>query len=233
MKPLDAQPVPFPVPRLLTEICMDEFLRHAISSPAGCPLCRAAERDEYYLLVSLTRALSEDRADYMLEIGPLCNFHAAIFPKVAAGKATARLCRYLLTQQTAESGGFDDAEPSRCPICLMLAARQEQWLQSFAAVLRDQRYEQLYADGDGLCLPHHRAAQAYLGGGVSDLIQRCSGAQRERLLPGLDLCIEQGHSHASPEVWGTWKRAREKLFGCSGLTIYLSLRCAEGAPWRT
>jgi hypothetical protein len=234
MKPLDAQPVPFPVPRLLTEICMDEFLRHAISSPAGCPLCRAAERDEYYLLIWLTRVVGEDDARHVFEIGPLCNFHAAIFPKVAAGKATARLCRYLLAQQdaeAAETGSADDAEPGRCPICLMLAARQDQWLGSFDAVLGDERNRRLYAAGDGLCVPHLHTAQTRLGNGATtDFLDRCSCPQRERLLVGLDLFIQQGHFHAEPSTWGVWKRAREKLFGCPGLTIYLSRRCAEGAP---
>ncbi len=230
MKPLDAQAVPFAPPRLLAEIRMNEFLRQAISSPTGCPLCRAAERDEYYLLVWLTQAVSEDRADSMLEIGPLCNFHAAIFPKVAAGKATARLCRHLLAQQDAEatgSGSTDDAGPGRCPICLMLAARQQQWLDAFDAAMREEHNRRLYTAGDGLCVPHHRAAQARPGG-VRDFLNRCSSPQRERLLAGLDRFIRQGHFHTEPGVWGVWKRAREKLFGCPGLTLYLP-RCEDEA----
>ncbi|MGB9625886.1 MAG: hypothetical protein ACPMAQ_13600 [Phycisphaerae bacterium] len=206
---------------------MDEFLRQAISSPTGCPLCRAAEIDEYYLLISLTTALGKGGGDRMVEMGPPCNFHGTRFSKVAAGKATASLCQHFLLRRVpadlAEDGG-----PVRCPICLMLAARQRQWLDVFDAAMRDEHARRLYAAGDGLCVPHYRAAQAQAGS-ARDFLDQCASPQRERLLAGLDRFIRQGHFHTEPGVWGVWKRAREKLFGCPGLTLYLS-RCAAEAP---
>jgi len=228
MKPLDTQAVPFALPPLLAESRMDEFLRQAISSPTGCPLCRAAERDEYDLLIAMIAAVGEDAGDWNAAMAPPCNFHGTRFSKVAAGRATARLCQCLLLRQAAASDGADDRAAGRCPVCLTLAARQKQWLDALDAVLSDEHNRRLYAAGDGLCVPHQHAARMHLGGGATGgFLDRCSTAQRERLLAGLDRYIRQGHFHTEPGLWGIWKRAREKLFGCPGLTLCLPRRGGE------
>jgi len=202
MKPLDTQAVPFALPPLLAGSCMNEFLRQAISSPTGCPLCRAAERDEYDLLIAMIAAVGEDAGDSNTAMAPPCNFHGTRFSKVAAGRATARLCQYLLLRQAAASDSADDRAAGRCPVCFTLAARQKQWMDAFDVVMSDEHNRRLYAAGDGLCAPHQHAARTHLGGGATS-------------------------SHPEPGGGGIWKRAREKLFGCPGLALCLQRRGGE------
>ena len=216
------------LPKLVRDIPMGQFLREQLIAGKGCPLCRAAEHEEFRLFASLIGDVINDSSHPLLQSDPLCNRHAVFFQRVGGPKSTAHLCRHLLRRQLALPVGEVIELTRRCPACELLRTRQEEWLGVLEVLLKAPLYSHAYAQGYGVCLPHYLPAMAqFTNEPVIGLLERSLRPQCERLIPQLDLVIEKGVFQVDRQVAASPERAREKLFGCAGLTDYLSLPDVE------
>ena len=201
---------------------MKRYLLEQMTALSGCLLCRAAESDQLLLFASLLSPVREDPESILVNDLPFCNYHAVFFAKVGSTASCARLCQHLLTR--AISIPFESAAGRipQCQLCEAMAERQADWLLVLEDLLNEESHRAAYARGHGLCLPHCAAALARFSSHEAIAsIASSFRAQCERLMPDLDAIMAQGALLVPYTVRVSAKIAREKLFGCPGLTNYL------------
>ncbi len=210
------------LPELVRNLSMEPFLIEQLTIDKGCPLCRAAEHEEFNLFAALLGDIERDVNHPLLTSDLLCNRHATFFGKVGSSDTTANLCRPWLQRLLTASP--DDPLPPKqgCPVCRLLRTRQQEWLHAMEDLLEQTQHQEAYERGHGLCFPHHRAAMTdFKNAIVIELLKRAWPAQCARLIPQLDLVINQGAFKVERQVKAAPRYALEKLFGCAGLTDYL------------
>lgn len=212
------------LPELVRDIPMEQFLREQLGAGQGCPLCRAAEHEEFTLFASLIGDIMRDANHPLLKADPLCNRHAVFFLKVGQSKSTAHLCLHSFRRQLALPANTVIEPTKCCPACELLRSRQREWLSVFEALINDSPCRETYTRGYGVCLPHYQAAMAqFTCNPAVELLERTLRPQCERLMPQLELVIERGALKVSRKTADSPRWALEKLFGCAGLTDYLAL----------
>lgn len=222
MSSQEAPATPLPLPELVLNISLEQFLGEQLTAGQGCPLCRAAEHDEFALFAALVARVVREADNPPVGAAPLCNRHAGFFLRVGGPKPTACLCLYLLTQTPSLPTRGVAQLTMRCPACLALNRRQREWLATFQVLLNEQSHRDAYLRGHGLCLPHLSAATAWLTDeGILALLESSRLGQCERLIAQLELVVQRGVFRVPGPVSVCPRQTVEKLFGCPGLTDYL------------
>jgi hypothetical protein len=201
---------------------MRRYLIEQMPELSGCPLCRATESDQLLLFASLLAPVRENPESILVEDLPFCNFHEVFFAKVGSTAACARLCQHLLSKCISIPFEVAAGQVPQCQVCEALAERQADWLLVLEELLNEEAHRVAYARGYGLCLPHCAAALTRFSSHEAIAsIASSFRAQCERLMPDLDAIMAQGALLVPYTVRVSAKTAREKLFGCPGLTNYL------------
>jgi hypothetical protein len=138
--------------------------------------------------------------------------------------ARSRLERLLASDRRSSAAPLaDQLEPTaRCLICERVDEREADYVQIFDGYLLDARFQQAFAQSDGLCLPHFRAVLRRLSAppqiealiGVQTRIWRALQAQVE------SFAAKQNyeHLHEVTEAEGeSWVQAIAQMGGARGL----------------
>lgn len=230
----------------------------------GCPVCRCLGEDsarhlamllhEHVTDLEVRRALRASRG--------LCNWHAAMLRELpgapfgsailsadllgrerariearrraarARGAGLATLRRWLRRGTPAAT-----ARPRRrCLVCDGVNAAERRYLDALPALVDHPRFEEAFAQGDGLCVPH-----------VTLLVETGRGEALERLVAlaivrwrALEAALQRfvaKHDHrarapATEEEGRAWRLALEMLAGAPGVFGHARHAAADAKPRR-
>lgn len=220
-------------------------------SESGCPVCRLSLRAvSQYMNSTNYDALGdpEIRARFEASLG-FCNLHAHQWLEEAFVLGTAQMFRDVIraverdlkgqdfrggglggrmNALLGKPGGHASASPVRqptrpCPACEVLEETESRLIRTLVKGLAGEQFRTAYAESDGLCLPHLRAA---LGNAsrqeAFDSLKARALATQERLLGDLDETIRKHdyrfqHEPAAGEK-GSPERAVAYVAGGRGIS---------------
>ena len=216
----------------------------------GCPVCRCLGEDSARHLATLLHEHVTDhevRTALRASRG-LCNWHAGMLQALpGAAFGAAIVAADLLGRERVRAAGLaagaggrasrlpalrrwlrrpaNAAPPSRlrrCLVCDGVQAAERRHLEGLLALLDDPRFEDAFAQGDGICAPHLAllADQAPAGAAVERLVELATARWR-RLEAALERFIAK-HDHrartpATEEEGRAWRVALEMLAGAPGV----------------
>jgi uncharacterized protein DUF6062 len=233
----------------------------------GCPVCRCLGEDSARHLATLLHEHVTDpgvRAALRAARG-LCNWHAGMLQELpgaafgaaivsadllareraqaealgrAVGNRRSRLAALRRWIGGAGSAGSAAGRPQRCLVCNGIETSEGRHLDALVALVDDPRFEDAFAQSDGLCVPHLTLLVEHgSGAGGAAAVARLvalAGARWRRLESALERFIAK-HDYRAREPYTdeearAWRLALEMLAGAPGVFGNARRALPGGAP---
>jgi hypothetical protein len=158
----------------------------------------------------------------LISLRGYCNFHFHEMARLTSPVVNSVVARDLIEReiQEIEKGSFPSGESPRCPVCRYVTGREEAYLEGFAGLLGDDRFQCEYELSDGLCLMHlKKVLNLPQGRNLGDLLLLTQVKHLKSLKAELETFLEQDRSKGRirGREKNAWLIAIQKLVGKRGL----------------